>query len=93
MTSLQALLFYGSGICILISVILILLVMLREANIFIKLLCTEVLSNVFIIGVGVFSLKKNMYFLLDVGIVVALLVFLTTLAFCSLQEKRELIDV
>lgn len=81
-------LIFSAGILVGLSAMIILASMMRYSCQYTKLVCMEVLSNVFVIAVGVFALIKKMYFLLDVAIVVTLLIFLGTLAFCSLLDKR-----
>lgn len=82
-----------SILLILIASLVVLFATIKERNFFVKLLCVEVFSNVFIMCIAIIAYIKNMPRILDVAIVVSLLVFLSTIAYCTILEKSEEKDV
>lgn len=83
---------YIQGIAILFMVMaafLTLVTLFRYKIILIKLVCLEVLVNLFICFIGIWVLKIHFSFLLDVCIALSLIMFLSTTAYCQFLMKED----
>ncbi|WP_440682546.1 monovalent cation/H+ antiporter complex subunit F [Cysteiniphilum halobium] len=72
-----------------IALFVVLASLLKHRCILIKLVCLEMLVNLFICWVGLWALKVDFYLLLDICIALSLVMFLSTVAYCQLLTKRH----
>ncbi|WP_440615543.1 monovalent cation/H+ antiporter complex subunit F [Cysteiniphilum sp. 6C5] len=78
-----------SVIFLAIAFILVLATVLKDRCVFVKLICLEMLVNLFIGGVGLWALKIDFYLLLDICIALSLIMFLSTVAYCQLLTNKR----
>lgn len=74
---------------LILAIILIAIVILRDKDIFVKLLVLEVLVNLFICGVAIYALIISFALLLDICLALSLIAFLSTAAYCQYISKQR----
>ena len=77
------------GIILCISLVITLLAMLIRANTWVRLVALEVLANLLISLIAVWALLIHADVLLDICLVLALIMFLSTVAYCQYLSRTH----
>lgn len=72
-----------------VAMVLALLSMLREATTLTRLVAIEVVVNTLIGIIALWAMHLKLLFVLDIAIVLALIMFLSTVAYCQYLMGRE----
>jgi multicomponent Na+:H+ antiporter subunit F len=72
-----------------LSVVLTLFSLLYFRPLIIKLICLEVLANILITAMSLWSLLLAQPLIIDISLAIALIMFVSTLAYCRFITSRE----
>lgn len=92
METLNHIIRYAYISCLTLAFIITLITVSRFKEILIKLVALEVLVNLFICGIGIWTLHIKLSLLLDICIALSLIMFLSTVACCQFLLKRGIYD-
>lgn len=77
-----------AGVILLLAIVLALLSMLRKASILSRLVAIEVVVNTLIGIIVLWAVHLQLFFIIDICIVLALIMFLSTVAYCQYLMGR-----
>lgn len=89
MQMINSILYFLTILCLLTAILLALVVVWRSGEILIKLVAVEVLVNLLICGIGVWTLHIHFSVLLDICIALSLIMFLSTVAYLQFLLGRR----
>ncbi len=78
----------SSGLLIL-SVVLLISYLLTLKDLLIKLVCIELLVNALLASIALWAIKTGAYLLIDVCLALALVMFLSTIAYCQYYLSQK----
>lgn len=82
-------LFYASIVFLAVAALLALWSLCKTRYFLVRLLILELLVNVFIAAIAIWSLKMQFLHLIDICIALTLMMFLSTVAYCQFFAERQ----
>ena len=83
---------YASFLFLVLALFISLFCLLRFSSIFIRLITLEVLTNIFIAGIAVWALAQRKPLFIDISLALALIMFLSVVAYYQFLHARRSID-